>query len=466
MVFPFVYRILPSLSWVIALIELSTALYVLLLNPRHRANRHVSALLLILSLNSFGIGQFSGAMSASQATAPALLLAAVSPMVAPMLFITTVVLLKLPWLDVPDRWRWIQGLIYGALFVPMLLTLVDLLFGTRIWYLGPNPSTYMGGLLPVAQYTSDGIGTFIRFVDFDLFPLLTLVPLLYVIIRRDGNQDDPLIRKLSWVLLGAQLLDIGALFGGAMLLSPEIALLLANAIFAVTYAYVSFWQMVSERRLQQGRLQTRLPLLVLVVTLPILAGVLIFVTLQASMVLAYVAREYNVPGLGQVRYQFERASWVVGGIGVGLILLLTWLTVRQALRPIADLTATVTAITAGDLERVASVQSEDEIGLLAEAFNTMTARLRGTIAGLEARVAERTHELDAALSETEVLYRTSRALITFDDPTETLQHIVDMIVDILPAVYVSLVTFDMAEQRVLHTVRGGSNRDVVPSTIF
>ncbi len=467
MVFPFVYQILPSLSWVIALIELSTALYVLLLNPRHRANQHVSALLLALSLNSFGIGQFIGAMSAVQATAPALLLAAVSPVVAPMLFLTAVVLLKLPWLDVSDRWRWINWLIYGALFAPTLLTLVDLLFGTRLWYLGLDPVTYTGDLLPMAQYTSKGaVGIFIRRVYFDLCPLLTLLSLFYVVIREQENNS--LNRKLAWLLFAAQLLAIGILFGGTIWLSPGLALLLADAVFAVAYAYVSFWQMVSERRLQQGRLQARLPLLVLVVTLPILAGVLIFVTTQAGAMLAAVAQEYGAPELMQVRRQFERASWVVGGIGVILILFLTWLTVRQALRPIADLTETVTAITAGDLERVAPVESEDEIGLLAEAFNTMTARLRETIAALEARVAERTHELEAALSETEVLYRTSRALITFDDPTETLQHIVDMIADVLPAAYVSLVTFDMTMQQVLHAVCGGLTpaQDEIPLPTF
>ena len=181
MVRPLVDLILPSLAWVIGLIELGSALYVLLLNTRHRANQHVSALLFILSLNSFGIGRLISAMNVAQATVPTLLLAVVSPMVAPMLFISTVVLLKLPWFQ--GRGAWIAGAIYGALFSPMLLALVDLIFGTRIWYLGPNPITYMGGILPIAQYTSEGVGTFIRFVDFNLFPLLTLIPLLYVIIR-------------------------------------------------------------------------------------------------------------------------------------------------------------------------------------------------------------------------------------------------------------------------------------------
>ncbi|MFP4394700.1 MAG: GAF domain-containing protein, partial [Anaerolineales bacterium] len=463
---PWMALILPSLAWMMAFIEFGTALYVLLLNPRHRANRHVSGLLLILSLNSFGIGQFSGAMNAAQAIAPVLLLAAVAPMVGPMLFITSVILLKLSWFQQRGLGQWIKWSIYGALLLPALLTLADLLFDAQLWYIGLNFDVYAGGLLPTAQYTSQGVGTIIRLVDFGLFPLLTLVPLLYVIIRGDENQDDPLIRKLAWVLLAAQLLAIGALFGGAMSLSPEMALLLANAVFAVTYAYVSFWQMVSERRLQQWQLQARLPMLVLAITLPILVGGVAFVTMRACRVLGYIVSEHGAPELTLIRRQFEATAWIVGGVGVVLTLFLTWLTTRQALHPITALTETALAITAGDLERVAPMESAGEIGLLAEAFNTMTARLRETIASLEARVAERTLDLEVALSETEALYRTSRALVTFDDPAETLQRIVDMIAEVLPAAYVSLVTFDIDEQRVLRAIRSGSGGESVPLPTF
>ncbi len=466
MTFPFVHWLLPLLSWVIAIVEFGTALYVLLLNARHRANRIVSALLLILSLNSFGIGQFIAALNTAQAMMPTLLLTAVSPMAAPMLFLTAGVLLKRPRFQDRGLWRWIRWPVYGALFFPLLLTLVDWRFGAQLWYLGPDPDTYTGGFLPLAQYTSRGVGTFIRLVYLDLFPLLTVGLLLCVVLRRSAYDDDPLSYKLASVLLGAQVLAIGALVGGLRILSPEFSLLLANVIFTATYVYVTFWQMVSERRLQQWQLQARLPLLVLAVTLPVIVGGLTFLTMQASMVLGYVAQEYSVPGLMQVRRQFEYFAWIVGGVGVGLTLFLTWLTARQALKPIANLTETVTAITAGDLERVAPVASDDEIGRLAEAFNTMTARLRETIASLEARVAERTRELETALAETEALYRTSRALITFDDPAETLERIVDVIADVLPAPYVSLVTFDVTERRVLHSIRGGSGRESVPRPTF
>lgn len=61
--------------------------------------------------------------------------------------------------------------------------------------------------------------------------------------------------------------------------------------------------------------------------------------------------------------------------------------------PILRLTQTANQIVAGDLTAQANVTSRDETGLLAQAFNTMTLRLRETLAGLEQRVEERTSEL-------------------------------------------------------------------------
>ncbi|HUG34138.1 MAG TPA: GAF domain-containing protein, partial [Anaerolineales bacterium] len=61
--------------------------------------------------------------------------------------------------------------------------------------------------------------------------------------------------------------------------------------------------------------------------------------------------------------------------------------------PIVRLTETANQIVAGDLTARASVTSRDETGTLALAFNTMTSRLRETLAGLEQRVEERTAEL-------------------------------------------------------------------------
>jgi len=64
--------------------------------------------------------------------------------------------------------------------------------------------------------------------------------------------------------------------------------------------------------------------------------------------------------------------------------------------PITRLTAVANQVTAGDLKAQADVEVADEIGALATAFNTMTSQLRGFIATLEQRVADRTRNLELA----------------------------------------------------------------------
>jgi GAF domain-containing protein/HAMP domain-containing protein len=65
-------------------------------------------------------------------------------------------------------------------------------------------------------------------------------------------------------------------------------------------------------------------------------------------------------------------------------------------RPLLRLTKTVETISEGNLAVRANVDTEDEIGVLARAFNSMTGRLSETLANLEGRVTERTEELEIA----------------------------------------------------------------------
>ncbi|HNQ94020.1 MAG TPA: GAF domain-containing protein [Anaerolineales bacterium] len=73
--------------------------------------------------------------------------------------------------------------------------------------------------------------------------------------------------------------------------------------------------------------------------------------------------------------------------------------------PIQTLTQTANQIIAGDLNAQADTSAVDEIGILSKAFNSMTSRLRETLAGLEQRVADRTSELIDANKRNEVRAR-------------------------------------------------------------
>ena len=99
---------------------------------------------------------------------------------------------------------------------------------------------------------------------------------------------------------------------------------------------------------------------------------------------------------------------VVALTGLLLAVMLSLAIMRGIATPLENLAETATLIAAGDLDRHASVDRKDEIGLLARAFNSMTAQLRELIADLERRVADRTHELQRLAVRLETSAQVSR----------------------------------------------------------
>ena len=78
-----------------------------------------------------------------------------------------------------------------------------------------------------------------------------------------------------------------------------------------------------------------------------------------------------------------------------MALLASLLVARRILRPLRTLRHGVQRIGSGDLAFRLDVKTGDELELLAEEFNRMTARLQEAYTGLEHKVAERTQELVA-----------------------------------------------------------------------
>ena len=75
--------------------------------------------------------------------------------------------------------------------------------------------------------------------------------------------------------------------------------------------------------------------------------------------------------------------------------------------------------------REAPVTTNDEVGTLAVAFNTMTSRLRETLEGLEQRVAERTEELAEQNVELEALHETTLGVMHRLDLDELLRELIE-----------------------------------------
>ena len=114
-------------------------------------------------------------------------------------------------------------------------------------------------------------------------------------------------------------------------------------------------------------------------------------------------------------------------ISLGIVLLLVgvivWVSVVLARRisgPLIDLTNTATEISEGDINLRATVQGPTEVISLAEAFNTMTNQLQGSLESLELRVVERTRALETS---TEI----SRRLSTILDQRELVREVVEQV---------------------------------------
>ncbi len=134
--------------------------------------------------------------------------------------------------------------------------------------------------------------------------------------------------------------------------------------------------------------------------------------------------------------------------------------------PITELAKTASHIAEGDLEPMAKVVREDEVGALARAFNSMTAQIRDLINSLEQRVQERTHELreaNQALEQRALQLETSaqvgREITSILDIDVLLNRVVELIQDAFGYYHVQVF---LLEQDTRQFVMGASsgNRDI------
>ncbi|MFN8596476.1 MAG: GAF domain-containing protein [Anaerolineae bacterium] len=111
-------------------------------------------------------------------------------------------------------------------------------------------------------------------------------------------------------------------------------------------------------------------------------------------------------------------------------------TLSQALmRPITHLTSVAEKLSTGNLDVKATVESTDEFGTLAQAFNGMTSQLRTLVATLEDRVRARTAQLRTSAE-------VGRAATSMLDPQQLTRNIVNLISDRFGFYYAALFLLD------------------------
>ena len=215
-------------------------------------------------------------------------------------------------------------------------------------------------------------------------PLMTLgMPVVDV---RDGVLDGVVVADIRlkeiWDLIG----DIRVGETGSAYLLDDQGKVVAHRNPSVVLRGTSF-HMPDQNGIQTGLNGTRVILVSKEITLG--EQTLTLVTERpASEAFALTVRTLLITGV------LISAALAAAGV-------LGFMIVRQIVQPTMGLAATARALATGDLTQRAQAGRNDELGVLAQVFNTMADELEKTIGSLEQRVAERTEALSRANEELE-----------------------------------------------------------------
>ena len=117
-------------------------------------------------------------------------------------------------------------------------------------------------------------------------------------------------------------------------------------------------------------------------------------------------------------------SVVIFVLGLGLSILASILLARRMVAPIRTLQEGAARIGAGDLAHRIDIRTGDELQTLGDELNRTATRLEESYAGLERKVAERTHDLTEALRRLTALSEVGRAVSSTLDVQAVLNSIV------------------------------------------
>jgi signal transduction histidine kinase len=108
----------------------------------------------------------------------------------------------------------------------------------------------------------------------------------------------------------------------------------------------------------------------------------------------------RVMGLPEMRFltQLRRATWQAVFVGVLAAAVLGVVVARYVTAPLRQMSVAAARVGAGDLAQQVPVPSDDDLGSLAAAFNTMTSDLRRLEESRRNLVADIAHELGTPLS--------------------------------------------------------------------
>lgn len=161
------------------------------------------------------------------------------------------------------------------------------------------------------------------------------------------------------------------------------------------------------------------------------------ITARASSITAGIENEGNRTFL--IILAAMSALFILGLIGA------TVLNRRLLLDPLGRLFAGTRAVTVGDLDTRVELKRGDELGMLADSFNSMVEQLRESERNLERQVQERTAELHAIIE-------ISRILASAQNLRSLVETILDQIKTVIDYTGASVVVFRENEIEIIDSV--------------
>ncbi|MBN1488003.1 MAG: GAF domain-containing protein [Anaerolineae bacterium] len=145
--------------------------------------------------------------------------------------------------------------------------------------------------------------------------------------------------------------------------------------------------------------------------------------------------------LSPIRAQTQNTLGFAFVISAGAMALALWIAHFLA-SPLTRLTQIAKTVAGGNLDTLAQIESQDEIGILATTFNSMTRRLKVTLDTLEDLVAVRTAALEQRSRYLEASSEVGRAVSSELDPEVLIANVVDLIQEHFDLYYVGLYLVD------------------------